>query len=144
MEDRFKVNEPPEIHPKIFGDINLFCKNQPIERSSFVIGDINYILIPSPSKTDQGEINGQPAEYHQSQNEWAIYIWEDLPENIQRVLLFHEIIEIYLRNKFGMETTTAHNATLPYESCFKNEIIFKENERNILEDLRDKYSVKKF
>jgi len=139
MKNRFEAHEKiPEISSEILENIKSEVMDKPLEWRRFSIADINYALRTSPSKTDSGEVNGQPAEYYGQPDEWAIYIWEDLMEKIQRVLLFHETTEIYFRVKFGMEKTPAHNATLPYEEQFKKDLISEEEEK-ALQELRNRY-----
>lgn len=144
MKNSFEAREKiPEISAEILKNIESEAMNEPLEWRRFSIADINYALRTSSSKTSSGEINGQPAEYHQQheRNEWAIYIWEDLMEKVQRVLLFHEITEVYFRVKFGMEKTHAHKATLPYEEQFKKELISGDEEK-VLQELRSQYKTK--
>ncbi|KKT56120.1 MAG: hypothetical protein UW81_C0040G0006 [Candidatus Giovannonibacteria bacterium GW2011_GWC2_44_9] len=141
MENKFEAREKiPEISKEALENIKSEVTNQPLEYRDFSIENISYTFIPCPSKNDEGETNGQPAEYNAQLNEWAIYIWEDLLEKIQKVLLFHEIIEIYFKEKYDMETTPAHNATLPYEEQFRKEILSEDEERAI-QKLRNKYSI---
>ena len=141
MEHKFEEREKiPEISKEVLENIKSEVTNQPLEYRDFSIEDISYTFIPCPSKNDEGETNGQPAEYNAQLNEWAIYIWEDLLEKIQKVLLFHEIIEIYFRAKYGMEKTPAHNATLLYEEQFRKELLSEDEERAI-QELRSKYNI---
>ena len=42
--------------------------------------------------------------------------------------------------KYDMETTPAHNATLPYDEQFRKEILSEDEERAI-QKLRNKYSI---
>jgi len=142
MRKNFELREKtPEIPQKVLENIKFEALSQPLEDRRFSIENTNYALRISRSKNDKGEANGQPAEYYAQPNEWAIYIWEDLMEKIQRVLLFHEITEIYLRKKFDMEKTPAHNASLPYDEQIKKELL-SEDEEKVLKELKEKYSKK--
>lgn len=140
-----KLEDPgktPEVSREALEGIKSQALSGSLESHEFTIENINYVLTPCPSKNGQGEVNGQPAEYHQhpDANTWEIYIWEDLPEKIQRVLLFHEIIEIYFREKYGTETTPAHNAVSPYEKEFVRGYISEDEERTT-QELRSKYGI---
>ena len=141
MKNNFETHErSPEIPLDILENIKVEAINGHLEWRRFSIKDINYALRTCPSKTKSGEINGQPGEYHAQAQEFAIYIWEDLMEKIQRVLLFHEITEVYFRKKHGMEKTPAHNATLPYEEQFRKELLSEDEEKSY-QELRSKYSL---
>ena len=142
MEKRSENREDKfEIPSKTLQDIKTQTKNHPLKWRRFSIEQINFALRTSPSRDDSGDQNGQPAEYIHQPNEVAIYIWEDLPEKIQRVLLFHEIIEVYLRQTYGLDKTPAHTITLTYEDQFRKEIL-SDKEEKALKELRDRYSEK--
>jgi len=142
MRKNFELREKtPEIPQKVLENIKFEALSQPLKDRHFSIENINYALRICRSKNDKDEVNGQPAEYYAQPNEWAIYIWEDLMEKIQRVLLFHEITECYFRKKFGMEKTPAHNASLPYEKQIKKELLSEDEER-VLKELKNTYSAK--
>lgn len=138
-ESRENKIEPAsfEISPEILSDLTYRATNQPLEAGHFSVGNIKYGLSLAESKTETGEINGEPAEYFAHPNEWEIYIWEDLPEKIQRVLLFHEMTEIYLVVNLKKGVTFAHNATLSYEKDFKTGLLDEEEEK-IIQKLRSK------
>lgn len=141
MEYKFEHKEEiPKIPNEILESFKSISTNQLIEDCNFDVDNINYALRICPSKNVYGNANGEPGEYVLQPNEWAVYIWEDLPENIQRVILFHEIIEIYFRDKHGLDQTPAHNATLPYEEEFKNKFLSDEEKKQI-QELRKNYSI---
>ena len=135
--EKITFNEKsPEIPKEVLQIITLEVVNNAIEDRDFSINEIHYALRLCPSKnTQNGEVNGKPAEYVLQPDENAIYIWDDLPEKIQQILLFHEVVEIYLRKSFELEETPAHNATLSYEKQFKKNFVSKDEE-NILKQLR--------
>lgn len=139
-ESSFEYKEAvPEIPTKVLSEIKQEVLNNPLDWNDIEVDNIVYALRTCESINSRGETNGQPVEYHEQSGEWAIYIWDDLLEKVQRVLLFHEMVEIYFREKFGLEKTPAHNATLGYEEWFKKEISLTPQEESSLRDLREKY-----
>jgi len=124
-ENKFEISE--NVLEEIKKEVN-----EPFEWRYFSIEDIDFALILSPSKNEDGTINGTPAEVYGQPGEFAIYIWEDLPENIQRVLLFHEIVEIYLYKTYHIENIRdAHLATLEYEDAFKRGVVSDEEDKQL-------------
>ncbi len=129
----------PEIPRDILEDIKSEAFEGLLDWRNFVIRDIEFALRTCESKREDGGPNGQPAEYFFPEGKFAIYIWEDLLENIQRVLLFHEIVEIYLRVEHALPKNSAHNATLIYEEQFRKELLSEEEEA-LYQKLRSDYS----
>ncbi|KKP93266.1 MAG: hypothetical protein US25_C0014G0009 [Candidatus Moranbacteria bacterium GW2011_GWE1_36_7] len=111
--------------------------NMPINDNDFSIENIKYTLRLCPSISKYGERNGQPAEYRKQIDKWVIYLWDDLREKIQKVLLFHEALEIYFVEKFGLAPgAQAHSAVLLHESNFVNQLL-NEEEKIELSKLRE-------
>lgn len=109
-----------------------FVKKIELDWTEFNLFNINYALRICPSVNPDGSKNGEAAEYtYQKGEEWAVYLWEDIPEHIQRPLLLHEIVEVYNRN-LGMDKTPAHNATMPREERFCRENMTKSNLKDYL------------
>ncbi len=112
----------------------------------FAIENIPFSFRPVPSVNPRTQLpNEAPAEFHYNYAHgmgwmWTIYIWEDLPEKVQRVLLLHEIIEVLFIKQHQLGSPQAHQATLPYEAEFIHLLDLTEDERKILEDLRKQYS----
>ena len=94
-------------------------KSIELDWTRFNLFGIDYALRTCPSQNPNGSQNGQAAEYapQEERGEWAIYLWEDIEEHIQRPLLFHEVVEVYHR-KLGMKKTPAHNSTMSWERRF--------------------------
>lgn len=129
----------PEIPLHILEDIKCEAVEGLLDWRDFVINGIEFALRTCESKKDDGTPNGQPAEYFFPEGKFAIYIWEDLLENIQRVLLFHEMVEIYLRTEYALEKSSAHNVTLVYEEQFRKQLLSEEEEA-LYQKLRREYS----
>jgi len=100
-----------------YREVSNLVRNIELGWVDFEIDNIPYVLMTCESKSWDGSPNGKAAEYHHPEDVWAIYLWEDIGEKIQRPLLFHEIVEIYHREQ-EMEMTPAHNATMPWEKRF--------------------------
>jgi hypothetical protein len=95
-----------------------------IDYETFDLFGIPCVVVGAPSKNGDGTPNGLPAEYApQESGEWAIYIWEDLEEKIQKPLLFHEFVEVYHKAVMKIEKTPAHNATMSWEKRFCEEYL---------------------
>jgi len=91
MKNRFEISEKsPEISSEALESIKSEVLSQPLECRRFSIEDINYALRICKSKVENGEDNGQPAEYSAQEGEYAIYIWEDLVE--KRVKWYNLIV----------------------------------------------------
>src|SRR3989344_4425729 len=95
--------------------------------TQFELFGITYNLMTTPSKNCDGSQNGEAAEYRACGGyTWDIYLWEDLKENIQKPLLFHEIVEIYHRVHARMDNPRAHNATMPLEKRFCEDFLTRQ------------------
>ena len=97
-----------------------------LDYTNFDIFNIPCRLFPCSSINPQtGYPNGGPAMYANPSYTYDIYLWEDIPEKIQRPLLFHEIVEIYHR-KQNFEMTPAHNIAIIWEERFCYDYLSKE------------------
>ena len=134
MKNEFETQEKgPRISPELLKEIQLAVLTMPLEDHEFLVENQKFILRVCPSKNDQGGMNGQSGEYFARGDAWVIYVWDDLPEKIQRVIIFHEIVEVYFLVTYSEEQSVAHEAALPYEEDFKKGLLSADEERQIQE-----------
>ncbi len=103
--------------------------------ATFELNGEIYEFINVPNSNEDGTSNGQPAEFFPPERGlWRIFIWEDLPANLKRLLLLHELVEIQFK-KAGLENT-AHGAAREYEKEFRERL--SPEERDLLKALLKK------
>jgi len=108
-------------------------KNMKIDYETFELFDISYVVLGVPSRNDDGTVNGEPGDFSAHETgEWAIYVWEDLEEKIQKPILFHDIVDIYHMAAMGMDRAHSHNTTMPWEKRFCEEYLTPSELENYL------------
>ena len=128
-----------EFNDAKYKEVSDLVRNIKLDDLSFNLFDIYYFLRMCPHyNTETNQVNGHAAEYITpcDGNGFGIYIWNDLEEKIQRVLLLHEIIEVFHRNQ-GMEATPAHDATIPWERRFRGEYLTASETKKYLKFKKD-------
>jgi hypothetical protein len=129
------IGKAPKIPEKVLGQIEAKALHGIEDFDHFELDGIPFLTFKSPQKNQDGSVNGSPAVYVSHPEGWGIYVWEGLPEKVESVLFFHEIIEVYQRVKFKMDQVAAHNAALSYEEVFIKKFLSAE-ERVQAERLR--------
>lgn len=115
-----------------------FVTNSEIKSSNFELIGINFSVRLIPSINKYGKQNGEPAEFFARPDKWDIYIWEDLSPSIQKILLFHELLEICFRNKYGIDEKTAHQDSERLQDSIAEKIL-DEREKIKLKELKRKH-----
>jgi len=100
------------------------------------ISGVEINLIMTDQLDDQGRQNGLPVEYYRPEDRWDIYMWKNLPENVKKIALFHEIIEIKYRI-LGHEGEDAHFLAMIHEKKFGR--FFHDDDLEYAVKLREKY-----
>jgi hypothetical protein len=118
-----------EVPADILGNFEKHALFQPIEYDYFDVNEISFVLIPHDNHEDFSPGVYIPAP----SGEWAIYVWKDLSEKFQRVILFHEMMEVYFSWKVGMEKSLAHKAALSYEDRFRKKVLNRKEEKEFRE-----------
>ena len=128
--------EISEKEIKLFLKFSLSYKGEHAEAG---VGGLKFEIFPSPSVNDSGEVNGYPGEAHAvEKNKWDIYIWDDLSINVQRAILFHELLEAKFISK--QQEEKAHSLAALHDEFFLSVIKLNDDELKIYTDLKDKYS----
>ncbi len=107
-------NRKPELHSDAL--LALIDTLQWKSYFSFSFNRTNYVLIIKDTETVARGRAGASAEYFRSTaiNGWDIYLHDTIPSPDRKRILFHEIMEINLRDQ-GFDQQEAHQVTLVEE-----------------------------
>lgn len=128
--------EISKLSPEELVVIETTALSIPLETGTFEINGIKFFLGMTESVNQEtGKPNGNPAEYHHPSDSWDIYLWDDMPKNVTRIMLYHELIEIgYRLLGYGAE---AHGLALEHENNFLKH--FGAEEAAAVKKIREQY-----